>query len=184
MERICLSLAHYGGDCLWQGSECFTNFCLILKVASPGTVLLPLMLSKMERCFRVCRRYLTFCISETHALRNIAWNRSKYFVGLVRDSFIRKKWQNLMNVKWSRYFWHLVKKQSFPSSSFPVSFTQMASLPSLLSLKNTVFVLTFPKIQAGRFWGLSFHPSSDSVIPDTIVIDSLFFYVFPGLDPR
>jgi hypothetical protein len=97
---------------------------------------------RRDTAFRNYRRLLT---PETHALYISARNLAKSTLRKTKDSFIRKKCNNLSGSTSSRSFWHFAKNvnSNFASSSFPPLINSDGSTAVLPSTKAELFAQTF-----------------------------------------
>ena len=95
-----------------------------------------------DAAFRNYRRLQT---NESHAAYISSRNRAKTILRLAKDSFLRKKCDNLYGSSSSRSFWHLAKNISsnFTSSSVPPLIFPDGSHAVLSSTKAELFAETF-----------------------------------------
>ena len=93
----------------------------MLKLKSPGLILLVLVLSKIEAAHKRCPSHLS---DETHALYISARNHAKPIFQITKNSFMNRKYQSLSNSNFSHDFWHL-------ANNISNNITSLAFLPLL-----------------------------------------------------
>ncbi|KAL7643214.1 UNVERIFIED_CONTAM: hypothetical protein RMT77_006505 [Armadillidium vulgare] len=95
-----------------------------------------------DAAFRDYRRLQT---SETHATYISSRNRTKSILRNTKNSFLRRKCNNLSGSSSSRSFWHFAKNvnSNFASSSFPPLISSDGTTAVLPSSKAELFAQTF-----------------------------------------
>src|SRR6201990_2957004 len=97
---------------------------------------------RRDAAFREYRRLQT---PETHSLYISSRNRAKSILRDTKNSFLRRKFNNLSGSSSSRPFWHFAKNvnSNFASSSFPPLVSSDGPTAVLPSSKAELFAQTF-----------------------------------------
>ncbi len=126
------------------------------------------------------KRFDNLQTQANHNLYISTRNRHKSIFQLAKNSFIHSKCQHLASSNSSRNFWHLAKNISnFTSSSSPLFLTQMATIPSHLSLRlnsSLKLSVTTPLRMDDSEHIPPTHSSSDSFMPVIKILKNDVFY--------